>query len=139
MSINVANARRLIKILKDEDNPVDFNMQSWFVHNEEGLEDPRVICDIVKKHPCGTVACLAGHAALEAWRSGDEEITYCSTVRTTAERWLGLNDCESADLFHGHWGDEPIRGPMEDLTKEQAIIELNRLIDVKLVREVLER
>jgi len=130
VTINIENARRLIKRLEADENPVGFNMAVWFVHGIEGHEDPGVICNIVKEHSCGTVACLAGHAALEAWQSGDVRITNLK-VQYVAQEWLGLSYGESRLLFHGHWGvSKTLKKAVRELTKEEAIDELNRLISV---------
>jgi len=134
MSINITNARRLIERLEDKNNPVAFNMTHWFIHNQDGIMDPEDMCKVVKDHPCGTAACLAGHAALIAWQSGEIEITEDSSVEGTAEEWLGFGFTESKCLFRGHWGREPLKGRIEDLTIEQAIDELNRLIELEIAK-----
>jgi len=128
--INVENARRLITLLEDEDNPVDFHMSYWFTHNGVGYNDPLDICRIVKEHPCGTASCLAGYAALEAWQSGDIDKSNFGSVQGVAQQWLGLEYSRSRDLFHGRWNNEQDPGNLEDLTKKEAITELNRLIDL---------
>jgi len=130
MTINVENARRLIKRLEDEDNPVAFHMLYWFSHNGKGENDPIEICDIVSRHPCGTVACLAGHAALEAWQSGDRSRSDLGSIQGVAQDWLGLEYLASRALFQGRWNDQALEGSLGHLTKEGAITELNRLIEL---------
>jgi len=129
--INVVNARRLIKRLESEENPVDFNMSYWFDHNGNGSDDPEVICQIVAEHPCGTAACLAGHAALEAWESGDMKVSKGVRVQETAQMWLGLEYHAAKSLFHGHWGGELLMGDLDVLTVDEAITEVNRLITLQ--------
>jgi len=133
MGINIKNARRLIKCLEDENNPVGFGMDRWFDHNGDDVDDASDVCRIAKDHPCGTAACLAGHAALLAWQSGDVEIKVFSNIRDTAEKWLGLGYWEARNLFHGHWGGHQLMVSLDSLTKEEAIAELNRMIDARYI------
>jgi len=129
--INIENARRLIKRLGSKDNPVDFHMSYWFDHNGTGYDDPTEICEIVSAHACGTAACLAGHAALEAWESGDVDTKVYGSVQEVAQMWLGLSYWRAKSLFHGHWNNETLTDDLSSLTVEKAITELNRLIELK--------
>lgn len=128
--MNLKNMRRLRAHLRSRKNPVGFNMANWFQHNSRDLVTPTVICRAVETHPCGTVACLAGHAALLAWQSGDIPLEHRARIRVVAAEWLGLKYDESHDLFAGNWGEQ-YRGLLKNLTKAQAITALTRLIDAE--------
>ena len=130
MSMNLKNMRRLRARLRSRKNPVGFDMRSWFTHNGRQLVYPAAICRAAEEHSCGTVACLAGHAALLAWQSGDVPKKQNDKVVDVATEWLGLDGGEVQQLFHGLWPavDETF---MSDITKAQVITELTRLIDAE--------
>jgi len=130
MTINIKNARRLVERLEAKDNPVKFHMGTWFNHNKMGIANPREIYRIAKEHSCGTAACLAGHAALEAWESGDMEVSKGYSVQEVAQEWLGLTNWRANSLFHGQWDNKALDRELGDLTKAEAITELNRLIEL---------
>lgn len=128
--MNLKNMRRLRAHLRSRKNPVGFDMQTWFRHNGRNLIRPATICRAAEEHPCGTTACLAGHAALLAWQSGDIPKKRGVYVRDVAIEWLGLRWDESQDLFASIWPG--VRStPMADITKAQAITELTRMIDAE--------
>ena len=125
--MNLKNMRRLVRHLRSKKNSVGFDMASWFRHNRQILITPTGVCRAVEKHPCGTAACLAGHAAILAWQSGDMPKTRRANIKDVATAWLGLDYNEAYELFHGNWlGQHQV---LSDLTKDQAIAELNRLIE----------
>ena len=129
--MNLKNMRRLRARLRSRKNPVGFEMQHWFRHNKRFLTAPAAICRAAEEHPCGTAACLAGHAALIAWQNGDmprKRYVYADDVAT---EWLGLDDWEACALFTGNWAGLPEYTNLEDTTKPQAITELTRLIDAE--------
>lgn len=129
--MNLKNMRRLRTRLRSRKNPVGFEMQTWFRHNSRRLVSPAAMCRAVEKHPCGTAACLAGHAALLAWQNGDVPKKQHVSIKDVATEWLGL-DWEAAHrLFHGYWGNESDCALLPQLTKAQAIDELTRLIDAE--------
>ena len=87
--MNIENMKKLRDSL--EDSPVAFNMSTFFRHNDQtwGLQfgdrpsmTKEDALDIVDNHPCGTAACLAGHAAILAWQEGEEE----TNLITVAEK-----------------------------------------------------
>ena len=131
MSINVKNMRRLRTRLRSRKNPVAFDMRSWFRHKNRNLISPAAICRAAEEHPCGTVACLAGHAALLAWQSGDVPKKRGAKLVDVAAEWLGLNSSEASDLFFGHWNNRRRKCVLSDFTKAQATTELTRLIDAE--------
>ena len=80
--MNIDNINLLIKTLEDEQFPdgkaLTFDMASW-----------------IKRSDCGTVACIAGTAAIlggmKDWRKG--------SIRNFAENWLDINSVDSYKLF----------------------------------------
>jgi hypothetical protein len=107
-------------------------MTSFFRHNYENLRSPRDILDAVENHPCGTVACIAGHAVILALQNKDVPNTNSNRdldISTIARNWLGLNNRQEDNLFYGDWNDEDCKVSLHDLTKTQAINELTRLIE----------
>ena len=129
--MNLKNMRRLRARLRSRKNPVGFGMANWFLHGSRSLVTPAAICRAVETHPCGTVACLASHAAIIAWQSGDVPRKRNVSIRDLAAEWLGLSNRDAIDLFVGKWEDRPDDAGIEDLTKAQAITELTRLIDAE--------
>jgi len=129
--MNLNNMRRLRAHLRSRKNLVGFEMPVWFRHNSRRLVFPAAILRAAEEHPCGTAACLAGHAALLAWQSGDIWPQRAFGVRSVAAKWLGLDYNESHDLFVGNWDGQHRDELLEDLTKSQAITELTRLIDAE--------
>ena len=129
--MNLKNMRRLRARLRSRKNPVGFEMQNWFRHNNRYLLSPAAICRAVETHPCGTAACLAGHAALIAWESGDIPRKRSAHIKDVAMEWLGLDGRETHKLFYGCWGNAGSPAIISALTKPQAITELTRLIDAE--------
>ena len=76
-------------------------------------------------HPCGTPACLAGHACMLAGEKAQWSVDRTVII---AEDWLGLSVTEAADAFYA--------GPMGDdaPTKEDALAMLDRAIETGKVR-----
>lgn len=131
MEMNLKNMRKLRTRLRSRKNPVGFNMRGWFYHNGELSVSSTDVCCIVEEHSCGTVACLAGHAALLAWQSGDVPKEQNDCIEEVARRWLGMTDSSANDLFFGNWNNETRTVLLRDLTKRQAIAELTRLIEAE--------
>ena len=130
--MNLKNMRRLRARLRSRKNPVGFEMQLWLRHNKRFLTAPAAICRAAEKHPCGTAACVAGHAALIAWQSGDmPKERRAVSIQNVAADWLGLDDWDARSLFTGNWENIPHYTALEDITKAQAITELTRLIDAE--------
>jgi len=119
--MNIKNARRLRERLIDSDNPVGFDMGDWFSHNDEPLNFEPCVMDAVTNHACGTVACIAGHAAILSWQ---DKKSVKDNVRDTAASFLGLDRLSAQRLFLGMWS----RKNMVDITIEEAITQLDRLI-----------
>ena len=129
--MNLKNMRRLRARLRSRRNPVGFEMHLWFRHKSRRLSSPAAICRAAEKHPCGTAACLAGHAALIAWQNGDMPKTRGIHTEIVASKWLGLNWSQSHNLFRGYWGNAAYPANLWGLTKARAITELTRLIDAE--------
>src|ERR1700744_3940662 len=120
MTVNVQNVTKLINHLR-KINEANFDMSEWFDRNyyldEEGyLWDVKPAAELVTymekgKGNCGTVACIAGHAALlEAAEKGKltENIT---CVQSKAEEWLGLPHEMAQSLFKpGIWDNNEYAG-----------------------------
>ena len=120
--MNIKNFRRLRSALLDEENPVNFTMATWFEHNDDEL-DGNDAFEAAQAHSCGTVACLAGHAALIAWQSDDIELDN-QKIEEVAREWLGLTHPEATLLFMGSWANRALHL----ISKEEAIEYLTRII-----------
>ena len=130
--MNIENMKALITHLEWEENPVGFDMGEWFSHRGRVTvgEDIR---NIVKFHSCGTVACIAGHAAILSGLPL-KDVSFWKL----AEKWLGLTGDESRILFFGKWKedpnwDDPDYDPdsdffLSEITKEEAIAELQGMV-----------
>lgn len=128
--MNLKNMRKLRTHLRSRKNPMAFDMTTWFRHNKRRLKTATGICNAVEKHPCGTAACLAGHAALLAWQSGDVSKWHKNVdIENVAAEWLGLDYVVANELFMGRWPGE--YKYLSDITKPQAIAELTRLIEAE--------
>ena len=128
--MNLKNMRKLRAVLRSRKNPVAFDMANWFHHNHRRIRTATGICNVVEKHSCGTAACLAGHAAILAWQSGDiPKFRKNMNVSTVAAEWLGLDSFKSHNLFMGQWGGQ--NKLLRKITKPEAIAELTRLIDAE--------
>lgn len=92
--------------------------------------------EIINHRPCGTVACIAGWAAL--LNGGptllENEPDYSlHQITGWARRWLGLRDPEARHLFYGSWfedryDDEGSPISWDKASRADAIAELDRLI-----------
>lgn len=81
----------------------------------------------------GTVACIAGHCYLMATGVTVQEAiaaTDAETIETVATDFLGLTRDQASDLFF----DLPGEIALMDVSVEQAIAVLNRLLDTGEVR-----
>ena len=130
--MNIANMRTLVRTLRTG-NPVAFDMGIFFRHGERELRTPTGIMNAVEKHPCKTAACLAGHAAILGWESGEiSKKRRYQSVQNAAREWLGLDNDQAHDLFYGYWGKRKrvnYDAGLGDLTKAKALTELRRLIN----------
>ena len=126
--MNAGNMRKLIACMQSERNPIGFDMGTWFKHNVYEYHSRDKIMDIVQSHVCGTVACIAGHAAVLAW---EENPTLGGRVEDVAADWLGLDPTQEHALFMGYWeataaGRLSLSDPRLNL--EAAITELRRMV-----------
>ncbi len=121
--MNRKNLKRLIERLESPENPVSFNMDDFFQHNNIYIGERINILNILATHPCGTVACLAGHAAIIAWSEDNFEYPY---IEPTAQEWLELSDDEAEKLFYRSWA-RPSEEGMKGITKQEAIEHLYTL------------
>lgn len=112
--MNIENAKKLVSQLKrlpDE----KFWMPVYILHPEEMIE----YGIIPKKHlNCGTIGCIAG------WAQMFNGPRACSEPAIRARKWLGLREQEALSLFVGAFS----RKRMDQITRTDAIAELNRLI-----------
>lgn len=123
--MNKTNMRRLVRHLVSRKRAVGFDMRTYFRHNSSRLHRPSAIIRAAETHACGTVACIAGHAALLAWLDGAPRRSGVS-VHRVAHDWLRLDFMESYDLFMGRWTGKRIH----DITVKDAVAELRRMIAV---------
>lgn len=128
--MNIENLRKLRTRLRSRKNPVGFDMAQWFDHNGIKKESLAVILQIVDEHACGTVACLAGHAAILAAQKGATRPLDCShgEIFHTAAEFLGLTELEADNLFYARWSPHYV-GELSKVPKSSAIEELTRLIE----------
>lgn len=122
--MNIENMKKLRTRLRSRKNPVAFDIGAWFSHNGIRKQNRSEILEIVKEHPCGTVACLAGHAAILAWEEG---ASGRKSISDTAGEFLGLDLDEADELFYAKW--RPSSVSFSDVTRSAAIKELTRLIE----------
>ena len=137
--MNIENMEKLLARLKSDQNPVEFDMTTWFRHGKDDLWNREEIVGIIETHVCNTTACLAGQAIALAVEEGFRPL---GTVQDTATQWLELTKMEAYDLFHGRWlgweennEDEVENEPdLEVLTLDMAIVEVTRLIREERVK-----
>jgi hypothetical protein len=137
--VNIDNLNKLIDHLKKVPRGA-FSMADWirstnFIRGREQLY--RDAANIVTaqeaagpegEHTCGTVACIAGHAALLAAADGSATSAVEQSLSTDhiAEEWLGINHAFGRRLFLPDY--LPLRG------RDEAIRVLERLRDTGKVR-----
>ena len=129
-NINAANCRALAKRLLECESPEnEANAQSLAA---AGLD---VYWQEVYLHPCGTPACIAGHAAyMDAMERGvampepvgKEDM---EDIWDAAQSWLGLESIQAAHLFHA----TPL-GCFRSPSNLEAAAVLNRLADTGKVK-----
>ncbi len=136
--MNIENMRTLVRTLKNNTLPVGFDMGVYFRHNERELKSTKGMMNAVEKHPCGTAACLGGYAVILAIQSGDvPRVTRNIDYHKIAQKWLGLSESASHELFYGYWGNRKRRWGMnlDKLTKTAALTELRRLINIQVKKD----
>ena len=119
--MNIKNMKRLIAHLEDPKNPIGFDMRAWFRHNNSDRETRDHILTTVKNHACGTVACIAGHAAYLAWALDYDK---GEVIVNVAQGSLELTDVERDNLFHGRWSNKLL----SRITKAETIAHLKMLM-----------
>ncbi len=132
--MNLKNMKKLRAALRSRKNLVKFDMASWFAHNDVVKTTRGDVLSIVKEHPCGTVACLAGHAAILAWQEGDlsvPEYWEGNPIFQAARKFLGLTGSQADHLFYGYWSPIRERKGISKIPKTHAIKELTRLIEAE--------
>ena len=128
--MNLENMRKLRTRMRSRKNPVKFDMDKWFTHNEMGLLPPEELLEVVEDHPCGTVACLSGQVAIMSLQEGNKiEDPHGNWLFREAKRYLGLTEHEADSLFYGHWWKHYYRKSLSLISKAEAIRELTRLIE----------
>ena len=122
--MNANNMLSVAKRLRHDIKDREFRMSTWMVKYEPPLSD--------EDRSCGTAACLAGHACLDAAvqgliksiviRDGGDAtiITYDIggngfNVSVTGQKHLGLDEKQSYDLFQSAQAIELNRHDMADL------------------------
>ncbi len=134
--MNKENMTKLLKHLERKNNPVKFDMERFFSHGANLMTfNKDAVIDIVENHPCGTAACLAGHAGILAWSEG--ECLDINDIELAAEKWL---DISGEELFYGGWktlnnglgNDDPDLGT---LCLSEAITEVKHIIKTGDVAE----
>lgn len=126
---NMTKLRDHLAWLRDNDKADKFNMGVYLsYHNIQATTVAslsKTIHNYTGKMPvisateCGTVACIAGHAALIGGCHENDLVPYF------ALRWLDLTGDEAADLFFGAWSSSSLH----DVTIDDVITELDRLLD----------
>lgn len=107
-------------------------------HIENGITDAEFnLGDWGGEGACGTVGCIAGHAAMMSVAESGGEIIWCSVpppprrkmdaswVQSEAARWLGLPGEVAAALFVPHetrLGDQGIDNPYELPRRDVAAV-----------------
>ncbi len=130
--MNIENMRKLRTRMRSRKNPVKFNMNNWFEHNQNNRSvSPEEFIETVENHACGTVACLAGHAAILAIEEGGLEAIERSSdwIYQTARVYLELGSMEADDLFYGRWWKGYGVRLLRHIPKSLAVKELTRLIE----------
>ena len=133
--MNLANMKKLRTRMRSRKNPVEFNMDKWFAHGQKNYSSsPKELLETVKTHACGTVACLAGHAAIMYLEENDvvfpkELDPYGNWIYKLGRHYLGLPEHEANSLFYGQWWNHYNKKPLRELPKAEAIRELTRLIE----------
>lgn len=118
--MNIENAKKLVgqlERLPDE----KFDMGVWVAHPEEFTQ-----YRIRRPKSCGTIACIAGWAALSNRAELDDNIYYFGW----AMDWLDLTQIEAEYLFLGHFVffKNGNLKPKAHIKLADAIAELNRMI-----------
>jgi hypothetical protein len=120
--MNTANMDKLIAHMEAMPDEA-FDMGRWLTgplrHMSASIvPDPVLAAEVIEKQRttggCGTVACIAGEAAIIAIAEGMS--VHYDSVWTIAESWLELTNTESASLFVPR-----TVGAQSDVTKAQAI------------------
>lgn len=138
--MNIENINKLIHHLKSLKNEENFSMNQWlrfgwFGDSEVDWDDEpasRLVEQMHEKGDCGTVACIAGHAAiLKAAEEGDTSGKYdIYSARDQAENWLGLTEQQADVLFE----PRSIAEFMIEFSREEAIQALEYMRDHGEVR-----
>lgn len=94
------------------------------------------------KHTCGTVGCIAGWSALILEPNKTKKVTSTDIFGVRIERrepmklareYLEMNKKDAHRLFMGYWLTLPEedRGNLEYITKRQALVVLDRILNDK--------
>ena len=117
--MNVERMKRLRDAIAESES---YYQESYFHYDSRG------------PHPCGSPACLAGHAVLLAIEADTRPEGYYADmgllggVEDDASFWLDLDPCESARMFESCplWGKS-------GATKEEALDMLDRAIETGVI------
>jgi hypothetical protein len=87
--------------------PTQFRMDGWLM-----------------RYTCGTIGCLAGHAAVLACGGEVEDDHWNTRIPVIAAKWLGLNSRDRDHVFLGAWTLTPIA----KITRDEALAYLDLAI-----------
>jgi hypothetical protein len=110
----------------EQEKQFEFNMYHWFQTEDNATSEPFKV-----ENTCGTSACIAGTVA---YRLNPKSKAHCEN---TIEQWVGLPESDYTDeedyaenALGAIFTSAILYGEVEliDITKEQALILLNRLL-----------
>jgi hypothetical protein len=129
--MDVANIQALIQRLRAPATQGHFDMGSYFRTDDDYVEeDDTPVAQSV--HNCGTVACIAGHAAIMAHPEAptnafDMESYGGEDLHTIATTYLGLTELQASELFTPRYNGTRVDYAI--VTAEQAAAVLENLIE----------
>lgn len=99
--MNIDNINKLINHLK-KIGPQNFDMGDWLRGYPNKKKASEVMIDMESKGGCGTVACIAGHAAIlcAAESDYDDNLEEYELIEDIARDWLDLDWEDANTLFY---------------------------------------
>lgn len=122
--MNRINVQRTIDVLRAP-LPVGLNMGMWVENHEDG-HTYACVAAIPDTLNCRTTACIAGHIAI-AFRD-EMDLNSKTRISEAAQQFLNLNDGQADHLFYGHFRDMDKIPHLGDVTVDQVIAELERML-----------
>lgn len=109
------------------DRGVTFNMSVWLFHRPHGSH----VFYIHDQYDCGTVGCVAGYACIAYGEVGSP------VEPVQASAYLGLDDEQAHRLFHnGSFYVSPA-AYLTEITKEEAVAAIRRMVAEEMAALVL--